>query len=58
VRQTFTFAGWKRIRLSLYADVQRYAEVVLKRDGFVRKLEDGCATRCGPWTPLGTIDTP
>jgi uncharacterized protein len=38
----------------------RYAEAVLKRDGFVRGSWRTAArlARCGPWTPLGTIDTP
>jgi uncharacterized protein len=38
----------------------RYAEAVLKRDGFVRGSWKTAArlARCGPWTPLGTIDTP
>ncbi|MGH9147531.1 MAG: membrane protein insertion efficiency factor YidD [Vicinamibacterales bacterium] len=38
----------------------RYAEAVLKRDGFVRGGWKTAArlARCGPWTPLGTIDTP
>lgn len=38
----------------------RYAEAVLKRDGFVRGSWKTAArlVRCGPWTPLGTIDAP
>ncbi len=38
----------------------RYAEAVLKRDGIVRGSWKTAArlARCGPWTPLGTIDTP
>jgi putative membrane protein insertion efficiency factor len=38
----------------------RYAEVVIARDGL---LKGGAETarrllRCGPWTPLGTVDEP
>jgi putative membrane protein insertion efficiency factor len=38
----------------------RYAEAVLKRDGFMRgSLKTaGRLVRCGPWTPAGTVDTP
>jgi putative membrane protein insertion efficiency factor len=38
----------------------RYAEAVLKKDGIVRGLgrTAGRLARCGPWTPLGTVDEP
>ena len=38
----------------------RYAEAVLKRDGFMRGSwkTAGRLVRCGPWTPAGTVDTP
>jgi hypothetical protein len=38
----------------------RYAEAVLKRDGFLRGSWKTAArlAKCGPWTPSGTIDEP
>jgi putative membrane protein insertion efficiency factor len=38
----------------------RYAEAVLKRDGFIKGSWETAArlARCGPWTPRGTVDQP
>jgi uncharacterized protein len=37
-----------------------YAEVVVERDGVVRGgwLTLNRIARCGPWTPMGTLDAP
>jgi putative membrane protein insertion efficiency factor len=38
----------------------RYAETVIARDGVVRGswLALRRVARCGPWTPMGTVDPP
>jgi uncharacterized protein len=48
------------IRCRFEPTCSRYSEAVLKRDGLVRGswLTVRRLARCGPWTPMGTIDPP
>ena len=49
--------GW---RCRFTPTCSRYAEAVITRDGIVRggwKTLNRIA-RCGPWTPMGTVDLP
>jgi putative membrane protein insertion efficiency factor len=48
------------IRCRFVPTCSRYAETVIRRDGIVRggwKAVERIA-RCGPWTPVGTVDQP
>jgi uncharacterized protein len=38
----------------------RYAEIVIRRDGVIRGSWRAVKriARCGPWTPMGTLDVP
>jgi putative component of membrane protein insertase Oxa1/YidC/SpoIIIJ protein YidD len=48
------------VRCRFTLSCSRYAEVVIGRDGIVRGgwLAFKRLLRCGPWTPMGTVDDP
>jgi putative membrane protein insertion efficiency factor len=48
------------VRCRFVPTCSRYAEAVLRKDGFVVGTfrAAGRVVRCGPWTPMGTEDQP
>ena len=48
------------IRCRFTPTCSRYAEIVIARDGLVRGGWQAAkrVARCGPWTQVGTVDTP